>query len=144
MNLESFKKLVKIKKQAMQRCESDIAHNKSQIASKQEQQHALLVELYGLSVPAEGGFNAFIQLSALKKNYLYQIERIGEEISQLKEMGRHLKELYKNASIEYEKFKYLQTLEEQKKLKRLKKLEDQQMDSIGAEIFYQQQRENRA
>lgn len=141
--MDTFKSLVKIKYQIVQGYESDIAHNQSQIICKQEEEQALIAQLHDLAVPAQGGFFEFAQINALKRNYLYQIDSIHTEIHRLKQVRVHLQELYKAAFIEYEKIKYLQTLEMQKKRQKLKKLEDKQMDAVGMGVFHQNQRKRR-
>ncbi|WP_104691888.1 flagellar FliJ family protein [Helicobacter heilmannii] len=144
MNLKTFKALVHVKKQAMQRCEADIAANLAKIHAKQEEQQGLVAELNTLSVPTTANMAAFIQCNSLKKNYLYAIDQVGLEISELKSIDTHLRELYKNVCIEYEKLQYLYTLELKKRAQKLEKEEAKQMDSIGAEVFYRKQKARRA
>ncbi|BCZ16965.1 hypothetical protein NHP190003_02470 [Helicobacter sp. NHP19-003] len=144
MNLKTFKALVRVKKQAMQRCEADIASNLAKIHAKYEEQQGLVSDLNTLSVPTQANMAAFSQCNSLKKNYLYAIDQVGLEISELKAIDTHLKELYKNACIEYEKLQYLYTLELRKMAQKLEKEEAKQMDAIGAEVFYQKQKARRA
>ncbi|WP_104759045.1 flagellar FliJ family protein [Helicobacter bizzozeronii] len=141
--MDTFKSLVKIKHQIAQRYESDMIHNQNQIRRKQEEQQELLAQLHDLSLPTCGGCMEFKQLGALKKNYLYMIDEINSEISKLRKVGLHLQDLHKAAMLEYEKVKYLQTLEIQKQKQKLKKLEDKQMDAIGMGVFYQNQKGKR-
>ncbi|TSA85774.1 flagellar FliJ family protein [Helicobacter mehlei] len=141
--MDTFSSLVKIKHQIAQRYESDIIHNQNQIKRKQEEQQELLAQLHDLSLPACGGYMELRQLSALKKNYLYMIDEIHTEISKLRKVGLHLQDLHKAAMLEYEKIKYLQTLEIQKQKQKLKKFEDKQMDAIGMGVFYQNQKDKR-
>ncbi|GMB95924.1 flagellar FliJ family protein [Helicobacter sp. NHP22-001] len=144
MNLKIFKALVQVKKQAMQRCEADIAANLAKIHAKQREQEHLIAELNTLSVPMQANIAAFSQCNSLKKNYLYAIDQVGTDISELKQIDAHLKELYKNACIEYEKLHYLYTLELRKMAQKLEKEEAKQMDAIGAEVFYQKHKARRA
>ncbi|WP_104757620.1 flagellar FliJ family protein [Helicobacter salomonis] len=139
--MSQFKALLKIKRQAMQRAQIDIANNRAQIAHKEQELHALNAQLCDLSVPAQGGMHGFTQLNALKHNYRYALTQTQIAIAELEQKGARLQEAYKEASMEYEKILYLETLQTQKELARLKKLEHKEMDAIGASVFIQNQRE---
>ncbi|WP_104749793.1 flagellar FliJ family protein [Helicobacter cynogastricus] len=135
--MSQFKALLKIKHQVVQRCEITIANNQAKIVGKQKALQALIQEFYALNLPSEGGFGNFAQLNALKQNYRYEIDRLNHEIDLLQQKGLQLQAEYKESMIEHEKITYLDTLQTQKELARLKQLEQKQMDAISARAFYQ-------
>ncbi|WP_121021272.1 flagellar export protein FliJ [Helicobacter vulpis] len=138
--MSQFKALRQIKYQAVQRAEIALATNRAQIAYQEQELHALSAQLYDLSVPSQGGMSGFAQLNALKHNYRYALAQTQAQIAQLEQEEARLQEAYKQASIEYEKIAYLETLETQKALEALKKREHQEMDAIGTSVFIQKQR----
>ncbi|WP_104682347.1 flagellar FliJ family protein [Helicobacter felis] len=142
--MSQFKALLKIKQQIVQRCEIAIANNQAKIVGKERALQVLIEELNGLSVPIMGGFGNFTQLNTLKQNYRYEIDHLNHEIELLKQDDLRLRAEYKEAMVEYEKIAYLETLETQKKLARLKKVEHKEMDAIGLSVFVQNQKARHA
>ncbi|WP_104578454.1 flagellar FliJ family protein [Helicobacter felis] len=142
--MSQFKALLKIKQQIVQRCEIAIANNQAKIVGKERALQVFIEELHGLSVPIMGGFGNFAQLNTLKQNYRYEIDRLNHEIELLKQDDLRLRAEYKEAMVEYEKIAYLETLETQKKLARLKKVEHKEMDAIGLSVFVQNQKARHA
>ncbi|MFC3847419.1 flagellar export protein FliJ [Helicobacter baculiformis] len=138
--MSQFKALLKIKRQAVQRAEIALANNRAQITHQEQELLALNAQLCDLSVPMQGGMHGFAQLNALKHNYRYALAQAQAEIAKLEQRAVQLQEAYRQASLEYEKISYLETLETQKELARLRRLEHKEMDAIGTSIFIQKQR----
>lgn len=130
-----FDALLKVKKQDLERCELQIIKNNNLIASKYQELDGILQELGNVQVPQSGSFWDFKTTQEIKKTLVAQIDSTQNEISALKNTAQSLQVSYKQASIEYEKIKYLKESEMKKKIQILKTSESKQMDEIALMLF---------
>ena len=137
-----FNDLVKIKKQELQNQEIQIAAINSQIARKFDEISQCHEQIRAFLEPKNGTIQDFKILQEYRQAYLIQIDSIHLEISELKKQKRELQELYKIASIEYEKVKFLQQNELKKKIALLKQKEEKNLDEIASIRYFFQRNEN--
>ncbi|PAF42634.1 flagellar export protein FliJ [Helicobacter sp. 11S03491-1] len=130
-----FDALLRVKKQDLDKKESDIIKNNIFIASKYHELNETIQDLANINIPQNGDYVKFKRVYEMKKLAMGQIDLIQAEISELKNTGKKLQEFYKIASIEYEKIKYLQENEIKKQLYSLKKIEEKNLDEAGVVLF---------
>lgn len=130
-----FDALLRIKKQDLDRCESQMIKNNNFIASRYQKLNSILQELSDVHMPQNGDFWDFKRVQEIKKCLVAEIDFIQDEISTLKNTSKSLQELYKQASIEHEKIKYLKENEVKKTLQTLKISESKEMDEVALMLF---------
>lgn len=126
-----FSQILKVKQRRVDEIENelmDVRFQKRKTLTKIEE---IVEEIMGLKTPQSGSF-AEINLShTYLKNLSNQKQSKEQEIIQLDQQIEGIKELYKEANIEFEKVKYLEDLEIEKKLQELKVQEAKDMDEIA-------------
>lgn len=130
-----FDSLLKIKKQSMQEKELEIAKLNSLIHKKLDEARECQEEMRAFLTPSAGSMQDFKMLAEYKQAFLFQIDSIHLEISELKNERSKYEEAYRLASIEYEKTKYLQENERKKLLLALKRQEEKNIDEIASIRF---------
>lgn len=136
-----FTPLVKIKKSAMDKCE-----NKLSIANKNLQNAHLALdnaydELQQTSIPQSGSISMMLQARALQDAQRQLIDEKKSWLEFAKEQYHSAKLILKDASIEYEKFKYLELDEIKKNLKKLAKIEAKDMDEVALMGYMQNKKQ---
>ena len=130
-----FSQIVKVKQRRVDEIENellDVQNQKRRVFGSIEE---VLEEISKIKTPKSGLFSQ-INISHMHlKNFSNQKERYEEEIVNLEQQIDGLKELYKEANIEFEKIKYLDDLEIKKQLEELKVQESKDMDEIGNLLF---------
>lgn len=126
-----YSQLLKVKKQKVDSIENEIALLNSKRKSIEKDIENLKEEISSLNKPQEGKFDIFLSVSysfdtlfALKKEKEFYLQHIEIELEQKREE-------YKKALMEYEKIKYLEDLEIEKKLDKIKKDEQKLLDEMS-------------
>ena len=135
MKQTRFTDILKVKKQKLSEVERellDVQNRKKRIELKVEQVDE---EVASLETPKSGDFGT-LQMSRQSFLYLIQqkevlIEKLALRIQQIE----GLKELYKEANIEYEKIAYLDADEIKKEMKRIADEESKELDEIANILF---------
>jgi len=126
-----FSQIVKVKQRKVDEIENELMDVRFQKRKTLSMIEDILKEIEGLKTPQSGSF-AEINLShSYLKNLSNQKKEKEKEILQLDKQIEGIKELYKEANIEFEKIKYLEDLEIEKKLHELKVQEAKDMDEIA-------------
>jgi flagellar export protein FliJ len=126
-----FSQIVKVKQRKVDEIENELMDVRFQKRKTLSMIEDILKEIEGLKTPQSGSF-AEINLShSYLKNLSNQKKEKEKEILQLDKQIEGIKELYKEANIEFEKIKYLEDLEIEKKLQELKVQESKDMDEIA-------------
>ena len=126
-----FTPLVKIKKNAMDKCESELNIANKTLQSAQEALELSYDELRHTSTPQSGTISLMLQARSLQSAQRALIEKNKSWVSFAQEQSNSAKEALKISSIEYEKFKYLELEEIKVHLKKIAKLEAKDMDEVA-------------
>jgi len=136
-----FSQLVKVKKRRIDEIENELLDTQNQKRRVLIQIEDLLKEISKIKTPKSGSFSQINIAHFHLKNFSNQKNRYEEEIVKLDQQILGIKELYKEANIEFEKVKYLEDLEIQKQLHELKIKENKDMDEIANMLFAKQSRD---
>lgn len=135
-----FKQILNVKKQALQNAELDL--NKAKLRKKSVENELELVknEINKLKEPTTLNemvlVNDFIQVNLIKQSQLKEkLSLCDKEIS-------HYNHLYKRASLDYEKIKYLYEEELKQKKKALEKKQALELDEIATMRFFANSQSN--
>lgn len=126
-----FTPLVKLKKDKLKECEQDFLQaNKNKNSAKKSLDQAY-IDLENISSPHDGNIANFLQsrtlLSAQRDTINHNKEWLSFAIKQVNEAQDTLKK----SSLEYEKFKYLETSQIQQMIKELKIKESKALDEVA-------------
>jgi len=131
MKKSKFSSLVKIKRSKLQEIERELIDVQNRKKKVESQIDVARDKIKSFNTPKDGKIASF-QLS--KENFSLMIEEL-EELKQRLEIRkkqiRALKQLYKEADMELEKFLALEDEEVQKMLDLAKRLESKEMDEIA-------------
>ncbi|PAV00531.1 hypothetical protein B9T66_02485 [Helicobacter sp. TUL] len=126
-----FSAILDIRYKALQSHERKMMQHNLLITQKQAEIDAFMRDVGEVHFPKSGDFGAYIALADTRDRLLTHIDGLHSELSQLKAQAKALREEYKHISIEYEKIKYLDTKEQESRLKLLKTLGDKEFDEIS-------------
>ncbi len=135
-----FSELLKVRKQKVSEIERKLASVQAQKAQTRVEIAELDSALCSLEIPQNG--DAVVMHSFLaQKEFLYRDKLQKENILKYFEQEiSNLNILYKEASTEYEKIKYMHTVEIEKLLEMRKKEESKQLDEIATQLFIRNQK----
>jgi flagellar export protein FliJ len=126
-----FSQLVKVKKRKVDEIESELLDAQNEKRKIHSQIDKISLEISELKTPQSGGFAklniSFTYLSNLSNQKKLKVE----ELEKIEHQIELIKELYKEANIEFEKVKYLDELEVKKQLEELRVKENKDMDEIA-------------
>ena len=126
-----FTPLVKIKKNAMDKCENELSIANKNVQKAEESLNLAYEELQHTSTPQSGTISLMLQAKSLQEAQRHLIEDKKSWLTFAKEQYMSAKNVLKDASMEYEKFKYLELEEIKKHLKKLAQLEAKDMDEVA-------------
>jgi len=126
-----FSDILKIKQQAVEKIERNIQKINVSINNLKVKINNLDNALFSLSTPKEGSFSIFSQIKIQQNLLRDEIKNLKNQIVILENRKNELMNELKKANIEYEKIKYLENLEIQKKIKEKRVKESKEMDEIA-------------
>ncbi len=126
-----FDSLVKIKKNELKKIEKDLIKVNSAIDLIKNKIKELQIKFNSFSIPDKGNFKEIYQIKAMQNAIKSEIDNYKSQLKMLNERKNLLISKHKAANIEYEKMKYLQTMEIKKQLQKQKQKENMQMDEIA-------------
>ncbi len=136
-----FSQLVKVKKQKINEIESELLDVENQKQKMHIHIQETLKEITEIKKPSSGNFAELNLSYSYLSNLSNQKKSYEEKILMFEKQLDGLKELYKEANIEYEKVKHLEDLEIKKQLFELKRKESKDMDEIANLLFAKKNRE---
>lgn len=137
-----YSQVVKVRKQELDKAETNLLHARQRQLANEEALRAAEAEFLGISLPQNG------DISLLKHGFEFkQIAQTSKEIAKEKvELSKkecaHYQNVYKNANLAYEKMKFLETDEIQKKQEALKKAEQKMLDEVAVSKYYREKKQN--
>jgi flagellar export protein FliJ len=126
-----FSQLVKVKKRKVDEIESELLDIQNQKRRVESEIESILQEIRELKTPQNGDFAKLNLSYSYLSNFSNQKKSKEEELIKIDNQIEVIKELYKEANIEYEKIKYLDEQEIKKQLEELKIKENKDMDEIA-------------
>ena len=126
-----FTPLVKIKKSAMDKCENELSIANKNLKNAHDSLDIAYDELRHTSLPQSGTISLMLQTKSLQDAQRALIEEKKSWLVFAKEQYSTAKDLLKNASMEYEKFKYLELEEIKEQLKKMAQQEAKDMDEVA-------------
>jgi flagellar biosynthesis chaperone FliJ len=130
-----FTQLVKYKHNEMQKCERELLGLNSELSDAQEQLQTAYDILHQLQTPQEGDIQTFLQSRTTLAIQRDIIKKKCATIEQIKLHVNRAKESLKSSMIEYEKFKYLETQQIKKMVKKQMLQESKELDDAALQTF---------
>ncbi len=130
-----YSQLTKVKKQKVDSIENEIAvlnARKQKILGEIER---IKREISGIKKPKEGRFGVFLSANYSFETLFEQKKQEELLLSSIDEELNKKREEYKRALMEYEKIKYLEDLEIEKKLDKIKKDEQKLLDEMSVVTY---------
>ena len=126
-----FLKISKINKQKLDKIESELFIIKSEMKRINKEIQRIYLSVDELVTPQVGSVKELVEFQARRRVLNTQKDMFTKELYQ-KDLELAQKQLeYKKAKLEYEKIKYLHEEELQKKLQKIKKDEQKELDEIS-------------
>ena len=130
-----FSELLRVKKEALKEMERAILAISQHIERRELEIEAILREILEIKIPSLGTYAEFLRIQEIKKAHIEEIDRMRLEVAQLKAERTLMRERLKELNLDYEKAKYLESLEIQKVLARRKNQERAEMDEISLMLY---------
>ncbi len=130
-----FLPLIRLKEQKVEEVSSKIADINRQIALQHEAIAGHKADFLSQEPPSEGSIHIFAQRQLLNVAFKQELNQLENRLNHLQSMERELQDELKHERIELEKFSVLHQDEVQKRLKRIKKKEEEFLDEMGSVRF---------
>jgi flagellar biosynthesis chaperone FliJ len=130
-----FSPLVKIKKDAMDRCEHELQRTHYRLEQARAALASAYEELRRAEMPTSGGMGEYLQSRMI---LTLQREAVDRERGRVEEVSADLEKAeaaFRAAMIEYEKFKYLEAEEIKTALQKEKRRHEREMDEIAVQNY---------
>ena len=127
--------LVKLKKRDLDHAERDLVSANSTLTLASIALDNAYLLLQSLGLPTRGTVSEFTQSQILIQAQHYEIEQCAHNLVTAQQNLSQMQQRFKNAMIEYEKFKYLELQETQAHSVKIKKEEAKILDEIGVMTY---------
>lgn len=127
--------LVKLKKKALDSAERALIAANNALSAASDKLNRAYEELSHMTLPAKGSVGEFTQATAIIHAQHQSIEGAKNELSSAEQQQSLMREKFKAAMIDYEKFKYLEVQEMNLHLKEIKDQEAKMLDEIGTMTY---------
>lgn len=127
--------LVKLKKRDLDHAERDLVSANSALTLASIALDNAYLLLQSLGLPTSGTVSEFTQSQILIQAQHYEIEQCALNLVTAQQNLSQMQQRFKNAMIEYEKFKYLELQETQAYGVKIKKEEAKMLDEIGVMTY---------
>jgi len=135
MSKSRYEPLVKLKKKSLDSAERALIGANNELASATDKLKFSYEELSRMTLPTQGSVGEFTQATAMIHAQHQTIEQYQNKVQVAKFNQHQMRERYKAAMIDFEKFKYLEIQEMKARLKHLKAQEAKMLDEIGTMIY---------
>ncbi len=130
-----FTQLVKYKNNEMQKCERELLRLNNELSEAKEQLKLAYDILHQLQIPQEGDIQTFLQSRITLAIQRDVIKKRSDDIEKINYHITQAKESLKSSMIEYEKFKYLETQQIKKLVKKRMLQESKELDDAALQTF---------
>lgn len=135
MSKSRYEPLVKLKKKSLDSAERALIGANNALSSASDKLNQAYEALSRMTLPVKGSVGEFTQAAAMIHAQHQSIETAQQELTKAQQQQSLMRERFKAAMIDYEKFKYLEVQEMNEKLKHLKVQEAKFLDEIGTMTF---------
>lgn len=137
-----YSQVVKIKKQELDKAENNLAAAKARQRANEAALSKANADYLGISLPKSGSV-ALLKQGLEFKNIAKNVQDAAKEMVKLSEKEcSHYQHLYKNAHLNYEKLKYLETEDFKAMQKAIAKAEQKALDDIATSKFFRERMED--
>ncbi len=137
-----YSQVVKIKKQELDKAENNLAAAKQRQRSNEAALMQAKAEYLSISLPQSGSVQLLRESLSFKSIAKDIKDAAQERVNLSKNECNHYQHLYKNAHLNYEKIKYLETQDLKEYQKQLAKAEQKALDDIATSKFFRERKEN--
>lgn len=130
-----YEPLVKLKKKALDTAERSLIAANNALSSATDKLSHAYDELSQMSLPTHGSVGEFTQAAAMIHAQHQTIEKCRHILLSAQHQQHQMRERFKVAMIDFEKFKYLEVQEMNAALKHLKRQEEKMLDEIGTMTY---------
>jgi flagellar export protein FliJ len=135
MSKSRYAPLVKLKKKSLDTAERALIGANNELSSASDKLNHAYQELSLMTVPLRGTVGEFTQATAMIHAQHLSIEQCQTRLQTAQEKQVQMRERFKAARIDFEKFKYLEVQEMNANLKLLKDEEAKMLDEIGTMTY---------
>lgn len=130
-----YTSLVRLKKSKMLEVEQSLMEASNVLELAQEKLHVAYMQLRDADVISGGTMQNFLQSRSLIEAQRGVIERCKLEVDEATIKKEQLQKLFKESSIEFEKFNFLELEEIKKEIARMKQIEQKSLDEMAIQTF---------
>ena len=135
MSKSRYEPLVKLKKKALDAAERALIAANNALSAASDKLSQGYEELSHMHLPTKGSVGELTQAAAMIHTQHQSIEAARQLLEQAQQRQFQMRERFKAAMVDFEKFKYLEVQEMNMKLKHLKRQEDKMLDEIGTMTY---------
>lgn len=135
MGKSRYEPLVKLKKKSLDSAERALIAANNSLSSASDKLNRAYEELSKMALPTQGSVGEFTQATAMIHAQHQSIEECQNALQAAQQRQEQMRERFKEAMIDYEKFKYLEVQEMNLHLKQLKDQEAKMLDDIGTMTY---------
>ena len=130
-----FDSLVQLKQLKIDEIQNNLSKLNKALQEEENILNILENEFSSLTLPKEGNFSLINQFKIIQQAKIREINQKKSQINFIKSQIENTNNQLKEANLEYEKMKYLQSEEIKKYLKKIKENEAKNMDEIALMLF---------
>lgn len=135
MGKSRYAPLVKLKKKSLDTAERALIGANNTLSSASDKLNRAYEELSRMTLPTKGSVGEFTQATAMIHAQHQSIEECQQALQAAQQRQAQMRERFKEAMIDFEKFKYLEVQEMNQHLKQLKEQEAKMLDEIGTMTY---------
>lgn len=135
MSKSRYEPLVKLKKKSLDSAERALISANNALTSATDNLSRAYQELSLMTLPTHGSIGEFTQASVMINAQHLTIEQCQNALQVAQQHQYQMRERFKAARIDFEKFKYLEVQEMNAHLKQLKAQEAKMLDDIGTMMY---------
>ncbi len=137
-----YSQVVKIKKQELDKAENNLAAAKARQRANEAALSKANADYLGINLPKSGSV-ALLKQGLELKNIAKNVQDAAKEMVQRsKHECSHYQHLYKDAHLNYEKLKYLETEDFKAMQKAIAKAEQKALDDIATSKFFRERKQD--
>lgn len=135
MSKSRYEPLVKLKKKSLDTAERSLINANNELTFASETLKRSYEELSQMTLPTHGSIGEFTQAAAMIHAQHQTIEYSQNRVKIAQHQQHQMRERFKAAMMDFEKFKYLEVQEMNARLKHLKAQEAKMLDEIGTMTY---------
>lgn len=135
MSKSRYEPLVKLKKKSLDTAERALINANNELTFASDTLKRSYEELSQMTLPTHGSIGEFTQATTMIHAQHQTIEYSQNRVQRAQHLQHQMRERFKAAMMDFEKFKYLEVQEMNARLKHLKAQEAKMLDEIGTMTY---------